>query len=144
MDEIYLVTSPSWELGKANIKIGCSKDSKERKKKYDTHNPEAAFVKVFQTPSRAFSMAIEDAFLAKIRRHRVSSSEWYRVDKEFYDKFCALDSLVDVIIFTQFHNWLNTEINIYESRFELKEINKNTYTKKIQTLESIKRQAESL
>lgn len=129
MDEIYLATSPSWEANKVNIKIGCSKDAKERKKAYDTHNPEIGFSQVFSTPSRAFSLAIEDSFLALIRRHRVSASEWYKVDRAFYDSFCQLTSLRETLAFCQFSEWLDTEISLLESRFKLEEITKQSYAR---------------
>ena len=144
MDEIYLATSPSWEKGKSNIKIGRSCNSEKRKKTYNTHNPEIGFLAVFQTPSEIFSRYVERSLLFSINRLRVSSTEWYKVDEEKFNSFLELKTLKDVLVFCRFETILTLEEEINECQFIDKEIKEETYKKNLQTYKKIRKELEMI
>ena len=144
MDEIYLATSPSWEKGKSNIKIGRSCNTEKRKKTYYTHNPEIGFIMVFQTPSEIFSRYVERSLLFSIHRSRISASEWYKVDEEKFNAFLELKTLKDVLVFCRFETILKLEEEINECQFIDGEIKEQTYKKNLQVYNQIRKELETI
>ena len=147
MDEIYLVTSPSWEKGKVNIKIGRSIHAEIRKKDYYTHNPEAGFICVIETPSKVFSEFIEHALLFSIHRERVSATEWYKVNESKYEEFKKLSTLKEVLVFCEFEYYLRTQEEISYSKLlddSPNGIKPKTYAKHIAKYTQIRKELETI
>lgn len=98
------------------IKIGRTGDLRARMRNYETYNPSFLCFGNFQTPSRAYSEAIEDALATIHLAGRQKKTEWFEVDVKIYNMFKQLSSFDAVRKFVCLEQFFDFKIETFEAR----------------------------